>query len=260
MFRVRALWHGCSAFFSRQWLLQRKKIISGVVDGLIIAVCNTLLFVVWLPGIGAENRFVPNVLVGEAIGLCMFIGYGYGMEFALDSSRKGFFSYMGQLPLPLATLCGLVALNWALSMSLIVMIVLVLSVFLVCNVVFSAWLLCKVVSATFLIALFFGLLFMFFAVRFSFGWYQYDAWPRAIGPLFSLGAVTYSWPVIVERVPALGFCILLNPVVHAVEGMRDIIFPNHGHIPAPYALSIVTVWCVALYWRIGAALKKQAGV
>ncbi len=55
-------------------------------------------------------------------------------------------------------------------------------------------------------------------------------WNRIVSPMWMLGGFQFSWKTMMQKLPWLGKCILLNPFLYAVEGMRGAILGQNDYI------------------------------
>jgi len=53
---------------------------------------------------------------------------------------------------------------------------------------------------------------------------------RLIDPLFYLGGYMYTWKMLATSFPYVGYVMLLNPVMHVMEGARAAVFGGTEYI------------------------------
>jgi len=89
--------------------------------------------------------------------------------------------------------------------------------------------------------------------------------PQQIGLMFSIivapmiffGCAYYPWRGL-DRIPALKYAVLVNPLVYVAEGMRGVLTPSLPHMSLRI-VSLALAALTAVFWRWGlAAFEKRA--
>jgi ABC-2 type transport system permease protein len=89
--------------------------------------------------------------------------------------------------------------------------------------------------------------------------------PQQIGLMFSIivapmiffGCAYYPWRGL-DRLPALKYAVLVNPLVYVAEGMRGVLTPSLPHMSL-WAVSLALAVLTAVFWRLGLrAFEKRA--
>jgi ABC-2 type transport system permease protein len=80
-----------------------------------------------------------------------------------------------------------------------------------------------------------------------------------IAPMLMFGCAYYPWRGL-DRIPAMQYGVLINPLVYVSEGMRGAITPEVPHMPMVASVAALVVLCAG-FWYAGARsfLKKALG-
>ena len=70
-----------------------------------------------------------------------------------------------------------------------------------------------------------------------------------IAPMMFFGCAYYPWSGL-DRVPAMKYAVLANPLVYVSEGLRGTLTPNMPHMPLIYSMSALAAIGAAL-WALG---------
>jgi ABC-2 type transport system permease protein len=70
-----------------------------------------------------------------------------------------------------------------------------------------------------------------------------------IGPMMFFGCAYYPWAGL-DRVPAMKYAVLVNPLVYVSEGLRGTLTPDMAHMPLRYSLSALALISAGL-WALG---------
>jgi ABC-2 type transport system permease protein len=89
--------------------------------------------------------------------------------------------------------------------------------------------------------------------------------PQQIGLMFSIivapmiffGCAYYPWRGL-DRLPALKYAVLVNPLVYVAEGMRGVLTPSLPHMSL-WVVALALAVLTAVFWRVGVrTFEKRA--
>lgn len=66
-------------------------------------------------------------------------------------------------------------------------------------------------------------------------------WNRVISPMWMLGGFQFSWITMMQKIPWLGYIVLANPFLYAMEGMRASILGPDGYLPVWLCASVLII-------------------
>jgi ABC-2 type transport system permease protein len=78
-----------------------------------------------------------------------------------------------------------------------------------------------------------------------------------LAPMIMFGCTYYPW-VGLERVPAMKYVVLINPLVYVSEGMRAALTPTIPHMPIAAMLTALVVIAVLFLWLGLRAFRRRA--
>jgi ABC-2 type transport system permease protein len=78
-----------------------------------------------------------------------------------------------------------------------------------------------------------------------------------LAPMIMFGCTYYPW-VGLERVPAIKYIVLINPLVYVSEGMRAALTPAVPHMPIAAMLAALVAICVLFLWLGIRAFDRRA--
>ena len=70
-----------------------------------------------------------------------------------------------------------------------------------------------------------------------------------IGPMLFFGCAYYPWRGL-DRVPAIKYLVLVNPLVYVAEGLRGTLTPGVPHMPLP-VVALALVLIAGVFWTLG---------
>ena len=65
-------------------------------------------------------------------------------------------------------------------------------------------------------------------------------WNRIVAPMWMLGGFQFSCTTIMQQIPWLGYVVLANPFLYAMEGMRSAILGPNGYLPFWLCCTVLT--------------------
>lgn len=74
-------------------------------------------------------------------------------------------------------------------------------------------------------------------------------WSRLLHPLWFLGGLQFTWATLAKKSPLLGYLILLNPLIHATDGLRSAVLQNEEYLPFWIMASFLFVATVLAAWH-----------
>jgi ABC-2 type transport system permease protein len=78
-----------------------------------------------------------------------------------------------------------------------------------------------------------------------------------LAPMIMFGCTYYPW-VGLERVPAMKYVVLINPLVYVSEGMRAALTPTIPHMPIAAMLTALVVITALFLWLGLRAFRRRA--
>jgi ABC-2 type transport system permease protein len=78
-----------------------------------------------------------------------------------------------------------------------------------------------------------------------------------VAPMIFFGCAYYPWRGL-DRIPALKYAVLVNPLVYVAEGMRGVLTPSLPHMSL-WIVSLALAALTAVFWRVGVrTFEKRA--
>ncbi len=81
-------------------------------------------------------------------------------------------------------------------------------------------------------------------------------WLRYIAPMWLFGGYVYSWQTAYDLNPVVGYIILLDPMIYAMDGMRSAILGPTGFLP--YWVCVLALWAFTAACGIHAIKRLKA--
>jgi len=230
------------------WLLWRdlsvlrKRIITSIIDSLIMPISFIVIGGYILPVLGMPYDYGSFMVIGSMMSMCYgctaWLGAG-PLVSDLDSDKS--ITYELTLPVPSWVILVKTACGFAINAMLLNMFTLVLGKLLLMgrfdlsNMHIGKFIVIYVSS---------NLMFGFFATALAF-WVDNDFefgrfWMRFGSQLMFFSGMQFSWAVLYKASAIFAYIDLLNPLVYAFEGTRAAVLGQSGNLD--YWLCLAALW------------------
>lgn len=85
-------------------------------------------------------------------------------------------------------------------------------------------------------------------------------WSRLLHPLWFFGGFQFTWLAACKKSVWLGYLVLLNPLMHASEGMRSALIGGDGYLPFWVSTSVLVGATVLMMMHAIARFKRRLDV
>lgn len=242
----------------RNIYVMRKNITNLMIDGIILMVCEVVLFGQLLPMIGMPQNFIIPVYLGSVIMFIFFHGYSFADRMVYDLRFDRFIDYQQLLPLPINWLIGSMIISFMIETSILTLAQLTIGLLMLGGFsLFTTINWAALFLFYMLILLFFATLFLTLGFRYTFDWFVSNAWVRRCDPLLVISAVTFPWLDAYQVSPLLGYILLCNPITYATEGLRNLILNQPKYIPMSICIATLILTTIVNYLILARSLKKK---
>ena len=246
------------------WVIRReisvfsKLFISKIIDIVIIASTNILVFAYIMPHFGFKNDYGVFIFLNLIPMITLFEVIPKTSEFVADITGPKKISYMLTLPMNSSHVFIAIGIGWAITTAIISLLMLplgklfLMSKFSLSEV--SIWRFLLIFIASNLFFSFFALFLTGLIKEMKYmGW----VWVRVVNPMFMLGCYFYSWYSLFEASKIAGYINLINPIIYAVEGLRGSILGQKGTISFIYCFIALVGFCLIFGYFGIKMLKKR---
>lgn len=230
---------------------------TDAIDVSVMILSAVFTFGYFMPGMGMPSALCVPTYLGAVVVMALFFGYTRGGVMSIDLNAAKTMHFYTSLPVSLWVSLGVPLIGSMLRIMLLTIPAGALGVWWLSDqsvLVFSWW---RLLLMVVLGHLFLALLFMIALFRLTTDQYYGDLWPRLLGPMFSFGCLFFTWQAIARVSSSVAQLLLLNPMVHLIEGIRGAVFePAHS---LPFAMtSVVLAGLSALLvaWYAYAATRR----
>ncbi len=215
----------------------RRVFLTKFFDTCFLLFTNVVIFGYFMPKLGVSANYGPFILIGAiaSFGLFDIIAQVGELIFDIEGDKTITFSLC--MPVPYWVVFGQLAIKWAFNNLLL------------CAPLFLLGKLILWESFDLLKINLLQLIILFPTVCLFFGFFSLwltgviknlqsisSLFLRFINPLFMFGAYFFTWQASFELSPIIGYCILINPMVYVMEGMRAACLGQEGYLPYWYCL------------------------
>lgn len=219
---------------------------------------NILVFGYFMPQLGVSSAYGPFILMGAiaSFGLFDIIAQVGEVLFDIEGDKKITFTL--SLPVPYWVIFVQLAIKWAVNTML-----LCLPLFLVGKLLLWKSFHLDQIH-------FFKLILIYPTVYLFFGFFSLwlsgvlkniynlsSLFLRVVNPLFMFGGYFFSWHASFELSPYVGYAILINPMIYAMEGMRSATLGQAGYLPFWNCFFALWVYILVLGLHAIFRLKKR---
>ena len=108
-----------------------------------------------------------------------------------------------------------------------------------------------------LVHIFYGSFSLFLAMRIESIEKIGNIWLRIVYPLWWLGCFQFSWATLHAAAPTVAYINLLNPLVYAMEGVRNAMLGSEGSLPFINCVVMIMLFTALFLWIGIRGLKKR---
>ena len=211
-----------------------------------------------LPVFGLSVEYGALLVAGVVVGSAFSEAYPQVSNFIADLEDEQHINYLLTLPLPgwlLMVKCAFVCAFNAFIMGVFTLMsskLILFNRFSLENISIG-----KLIVAFFGYGLFFGF-FTFFMISLIKSMHTMEnTFMRIMYPLWFLGGFQFSWTAMHSFSPALGYVLLLDPYIYAMEGMRGAILGQSGFLPFWLCMPLLFGFTLLFGWWGIVRLKKR---
>ncbi len=254
MHNLRVFW----ALLQRDLKILKANLVNSIINGLIVAVIELSIIVVFFPRMGMSVQLSAPLFIGSLVFLLFNLGFpfAFGMVYNLKFSR--FIDYQLTLPLPKRWLFAEYITNYVLQVFITTLPVILLGVACLGNLIsleHTNWF--YFFGIHLLSIIFFGIFFHMCSFQFSFEWFTENIWPRFLGPFLCLASVFYIWHRVYAVSKTIAYLFLLNPFSYVAEGLRAGLLGGPEYLPAYVCvIAIIISSLISLLFLIHGIKKR----
>lgn len=230
---------------------------TDAIDITVMTLSALFTFGYFMPGMGMPTTLCLPTYLGAVVVMALFFGFIRGGNMSIDLGSAKTTHFYTALPASLWVSLGVPVLSSMLRIMLFTVPSGVFGVWWLGHksvLVLSWWRLGVMVT---LGHLFLALLFMIALYQLTTDQYYGDLWPRLLGPMFSFGCLFFTWQGIARVAPQVAKLLLLNPMVHIIEGVRGAVFDPSLSLPfAMTSLVLTGLSAVFIVWYARAASRR----
>lgn len=237
-------------FFSR--------IIGHMIDYTIWVVCTTLVSGYLMQAFGMTSAYGPFQFTGCLASVGLFELYGSVSTMLMDFEGDQVINYHLMLPTSavtvfLAMVCYYASVGIMTSLFLLPMAKLILWQHISVSAI--AWLPLALIMIV--ANLFCGAFSLWVTTLIPDFDHLGSLWSRFIFPLWFLGGFQFSWQVIHDKVPAIAYVMLINPVMYMMEGMRAALLGPQGYFNVRLCIGVLCLFSLVCFADSMRRLKKR---
>ncbi|MDN3506656.1 MAG: ABC transporter permease [Simkaniaceae bacterium] len=247
------------------WQLMRKDLreFRRVYPGKFFDTCfllftNAIVFGYFMPKLGVSADYGPFIVVGAIASFGLFDIIAHVGELIFDIEGDRTITFKLAMPVPSWVVFAQLAIKWGLNS------------FLLCAPLFFVGKLLLWDSFDLTSINLFKLLIIFPTASLFFG--TFSLWLagvlkkvinlsrlflRFINPLFMFGGYFFTWKDSFELAPAIGYAILIDPMIYVMEGMRAACLGQAGYLPFWNCVIVLWGFILILGTHAITSLKKR---
>lgn len=246
------------ALTSRNFKIIVKQLRETLVDGIIFALLNMLLFIYLFPVIGMSADLIGPVFLGSLVSLFFNLGFSLSLRIVFDLKFRRFLDYQLTLPISLFWLFSSYVLAFFAELFMSTTPIIIFSLFILrtkIQLMHANWLLFIIIYL--LILLFFSILFLALGILYEYTWFLDNIWPRRLAPLLILGCVYVPWSKVYNLSSIIGSILLVNPITYVSEGLRSSLLGTNGYISPLLCITVLIASIVLSVMLLMYSVKKQ---
>ncbi|NGX46827.1 MAG: hypothetical protein K1000chlam3_00193 [Chlamydiae bacterium] len=221
------------------WQLMRKDLrqFRRVYPGNFFDTCflfftNVVIFGYFMPKLGVSTNYGPFILVGAIASFGLFNIIAHVGELVFDIEGDRTITFKLSMPVPYWVIFGQLAVKWAFTNLLICTpLFLVGKVFLWENFDLTKINLLQLILIFPTAYLFFGFFSLWLTGMIKKPHNLSSLFLRFVNPLFMFGGYFFTWQTSFKLAPAIGYAILIDPMIYVMEGMRAACLGQEGYLP-----------------------------
>ncbi len=242
----------------KDFLAFKRTALSKLFDTLCLFLTNVLVFGYFMRFIGAGESYPAFFVVGSitSFGLIEIVGK-VGVLIADIHGSRTIYYWLG-LPIHPRWLFCYIALSWAMTSTIISALMFPIGKLLVFHGLdLTAISYVRLLPIFVTAQLFFGFFALWLASVLKNLVSLNSLWLRYIAPMWMFGGYTFSWEAAYQAHPVLGYCLLVNPMLYVMEGMRAAALGQTGYLPYWVCLTVLWVVILGCAFRSISLLKKR---
>lgn len=210
----------------------RGTFIGKLIDRFVWAMSLVLVPAYLLPVLGMTNEFGKLVLAGVIVSIGIIETYSVVALIISDLEGDRAISYYLTLPIPPALVFLRIVVYQALFFTAICLLL-----YSPCNaclpepIAYGAVHWPKFIAILLCTNFFHGALIVWSATYVADMRMLGKIWSRVLHPMWFFGGFQFTWAMMSKKSVWLGYVVLLNPVIHATEGMRSALLGGEGYVP-----------------------------
>ena len=252
------MWKVFFELLKRDLLIFKRDYVSKFIDMLVLFATNVIVFGYFMPGEGLSASYGPFLLIAAigSFGLIEIVGKIALFLSDLEGERS--ISQLLIMPIPSYLVFVYMIVFWALSSMLLSAFLfpfgklLLWSRFDLAAISYS-----KLLTIFFFSNLFFGSFALWLSSIIPSMSSLNAIWLRYVVPLWMFGTYFFSWHTAYTTHPTIGICLLINPIVYVIEGMRAACLGQAGYISYPICLSAILAYTLFLGMHAIHRIKKR---
>lgn len=219
---------------------------------------NVIVFGYFMPEVGISENYGPFILIGAIASFGLFDIVAQVGELIFDIEGDKTITFKLVMPVPYWIVFGQLAIKWAVNNFL-----LCIPLFLVGKLLLWETFVLKNID-------FFRLLIIFPTICLFFGFFSLwltavikklqslsSLFLRFVNPLFMFGGYFFTWHDSFKLSPIVGYSILINPLIYAMEGMRAACLGQEGYLPFWNCFLVLWIFILVLGSYGVRSLKKR---
>ncbi len=244
--------------FYRDLIGFKREFFSKLFDTSFLLLTNLIVFGYFLPQTGVGNTFGAFMLVSAISVFGFFDLVGRVGSFIGDMEGDKTISYQLTLPLPSYMVFLHIAGCWAMRSALISFFIIPIGkLILMENFTLGNISIVKLIPMFITVNLFHGIFGLWLAsILKKVGQLSY-IWIRVVNPLVMFGGYFYAWHTIYDYSETSAYFMLINPLLYAMEGMRDAILGGNHFLPYPLCLIALWIFSTFFGWNAVRRLQKR---
>ena len=239
------MWQVFFQLLQRDLTIFKREYRSKFYDMLILFATNVIVFGYFMPGEGLSASYGPFLLIAAIGSFGLIEIVGKIALFLTDLEGEKSISQLLIMPVRSEGVFIYMAIFWAISSMLLAVLLFPFGKLLLwTRFDLEAINYLRLALVFFVSNLFFGSFALWLSSMIPSISGLNTIWLRYVVPLWMFGTYFFSWETAYQTHPLIGFCLLVNPIVYVIEGMRAAALGQEGYLP--YWLSIIAICGFAL--------------
>lgn len=240
----------------RDLLVLRRSLRTKAINIGIITITNLLVFAYFIPGLSVNQKYGAFIFYGAILIFGFFDIVSRVTDTLADVSGDNALSYMLVIPItPFLVFIELIT-YWASSTAVLGIIMIPLGKLILWNEVILmdiSWV--RFIPAFFTSCMLFGAFALWLISVIQRIEEVTSLWFRVINPLFMFGTYFFSWYDGFNQSAIIGYIMLVNPLVYAMEAVRSAALGPSNYIP--FWASMLAMWAFIAFFTFHASYKLK---